>query len=553
MNEYDNLENRTEEPVTEPAQNETVNLNESANVNETVFGGTDAEAAPAASQEAPAPEYQAPQEEAPAWEQPAPQAPVWGAQAPQEAPAPQAAPEPAYSRTVPPVPDYASARGSVYDPLGRLDPDAGRAPAAPGVHTYNTYAAPDVTAPKAKKEKKKKEKKTGASKGLVAALIALCVVCSAAFGIGGVIVGSKLVDSPSQKQSAFAAKSGDKSTNNDNYSIEPRNVTVTEGSVSAAVATAAPSVVEITTEQVATSAFYGQYITSGGGSGVIISDDGYILTCAHVVSGANTITVNTQDGEEYTATVVGSDSETDVAVIKIDADGLTAAEMGDYDSIVVGESVIAIGNPMGKLGGTVTSGIVSALNREITIDGKTYSLMQFDAAINPGNSGGGLFDLDGKLIGIVNAKRSGITSDTVVIEGLSFAIPVSTVKEISEQLISNGYVKGRPALGIYATEVNSSTTQTELYQKGAYDLLDYITDYGVYFTGYAPGHDGDLQYGDRIIAIDSVTVSTRNEILNLLKDYKVGDTVTLTVSRLEADMRRSKVVEVEVTLGESNS
>lgn len=507
-------------------------MNEEFDFNETLNENTEAPV------ETPVPE--APAEETPAeafadaQEAPAAEAPAPGYAAPEAAPAP----------------DYASARGTVYDPLGRLDPNNA---AAPGVHTYTAYSDPGVNAPAEKKEKKKKEKKPGrTSKGLVAALIALCIVCSAAFGVGGVIVGTKLVkDDAKTVQSDKSANIGKGKT--EAVVSDTKTVEVPQGSISAAAAIASPTVVEITTEKVTTSAFYGQYITSGGGSGVIISDDGYIITCAHVVSGSTSVTVKTQDGAEYKAEVVGSDSETDVAVIKIDATGLPAAELGDSSEVVPGQSVIAVGNPMGDLGGTVSGGIVSALNRDITIEGKTYSLMQFDASINPGNSGGGLFDLDGKLIGIVNAKKSGITSNTTVIEGISFAIPVDTAKEVAAQLRENGYVKGRPALGIYATEVNASTTSAELYQKGAYDLLDYITEYGVYFTGYAPGNDGDLQYGDRIIALDSVTVSTRNEILNLLKDYKVGDTVTLTVSRLEADMRRSRVVEVEVTLGESNS
>lgn len=193
---------------------------------------------------------------------------------------------------------------------------------------------------------------------------------------------------------------------------------------------ASKSVVEIKTETVTSDRFFGNYVSNGAGSGVIIGTNGYIVTNYHVISGARTIYVTLADGKEYEATYLGGDSKNDIAVLKIDETGLTAATVGDSDMLVVGESVLAIGNPLGELGGTVTDGIISSTSREITVDGTTMELLQTSAAINPGNSGGGLFNMKGELIGIVNAKSSG--SD---IEGLGFAIPVNTAIEIAQEIV----------------------------------------------------------------------------------------------------------------------
>ena len=195
-------------------------------------------------------------------------------------------------------------------------------------------------------------------------------------------------------------------------------------SVAQVVKNVADTVVEITTTNVVTDMFYNQYVTSGAGSGVIIDSDGFIITNYHVIAGAQSITVRLTDENEFSAKIVGSDANTDIAVLKIQASGLPAAVLGSSKSLVVGQEVVAIGNPLGSLGGTVTDGIISALDRTVMIDKHQMTLMQTNAAINPGNSGGGLFNRAGELIGIVNAKQA----DTGI-EGLGFAIPIDIALE----------------------------------------------------------------------------------------------------------------------------
>ena len=395
---------------------------------------------------------------------------------------------------------------------------------------------------------KEKKQNKNSVKPLVAGLIAACMIVSFVFGIGGALFGMKMFGGTNnstgttQRQTYNGPSSATATgTTKDNGG---KKVELPEGTVAAAAAKASDSVVVITTEALATNFFYGQYVTEGAGSGVIYdAENGYIITCAHVVNGATKITVTLNDGTETTATLVGLDQESDIAVIKIEVDNLVAAEVADSDELVVGQQAVAIGNPLGELGGSVSSGIISALDREITIDGQDYKLLQIDAAVNPGNSGGGLFDISGRLIGIVNAKSSG--SD---VDGLGFAIPINTAKEIANQLVSQGYVGGRTYLGIQAFEYSKNTSQNAIYQARNSGLAKYVDNYGVYFTDYLEGQSGDLKFGDRIVAIDDTAVSTLADIKSLLTDYSVGDKVTLTVSRLDETTNRAQIIKVELTL-----
>lgn len=302
-----------------------------------------------------------------------------------------------------------------------------------------------------------------------------------------------------------------------------------------------PSVVVITTEQVVYSqwSWYGQsQVESGAGSGVIISSDGYILTCAHVVDGASSITV-TIDDKDYTATLVGEDTTSDVAVIKIDATGLTPATVGDSDSLKVGQSVMAVGNPLGELGGTVTGGMISALNRSVTIQGSssvnTMSLIQMDASVSPGNSGGGLFNMNGELIGIVNAKSS--SSDA---EGLGFAIPINDAIKVAQQLLENGYVTGRPYLGITYLGVEDAQTAAQLG----------VNAYGVYVVEVVKGGPAEragLQSGDRIVSIDGTEIASKDDLGTLMQKHAAGDTLNITIAR------NGQMQTVSVTLGEKTA
>ena len=367
-------------------------------------------------------------------------------------------------------------------------------------------------------------KKRGIGKKVLAGVLALVLVAAVSFGGGfaGYLVASK----NGGQTVMYQAASGGSAT----------STSSTGGSLSDVASAVTPSVVVVTTEQIVTDNYFwgGQQVLSGAGSGVILTTDGYIVTNYHVVEGAQQITVTLHDDSTYTATVVGSDQQSDIALLKIDATGLTPAVLGNSDSVQVGAVVIAVGNPMGTLGGTVTDGIVSALNRDISVEGNEMTLMQTSAAISPGNSGGGLFNTNGELIGIVNAKYSDEDA-----EGLGFAIPVNTMKTVVQDLLENGYVTGRPALGI--TVITVGDVQTAM-QYG-------VSSYGVYVVRINPGSGAEaagLQLGDRIVAVDNNSVNENSDLTSYLATKNVGDTVTLQVER---DGRMSTL---EVVLGESD-
>ena len=273
------------------------------------------------------------------------------------------------------------------------------------------------------------------------------------------------------------------------------------------------SVVEIKTETITSGGWRGEYLAEGAGSGVIISADGYIVTNNHVISGAESITVRLYDGSEYSAMMLGTDAKTDIAIIKISAAGLEPAVFGDSSKLVVGETAIAVGNPLGELGGTVTSGIISALDRDIVVEGETMSLLQTDAAVNPGNSGGGLFNLHGELIGIVNAKSGGLN-----IEGLGFAVPANTAKTVINDLSEYGYVRGRIDDGLDLVDIQT-TQAARMYR---------VNQAGLYIYS---SKDERLLSGDRITAVGSTIITQLSEYNEALKNCVVGDVISITVAR----------------------
>jgi len=312
-------------------------------------------------------------------------------------------------------------------------------------------------------------------------------------------------------------------TNNEatNYTLTTSDETLSYKSI---IQKAEPSVVSITTESVANDIWAQNYVTQGAGSGVIVTKDGYIITCHHVISGASKITVTLENGKEYKAEVIGSDTENDIAVIKIKAKGLTPATYGDSSKLEVGDQVVAIGNPLGSLSGTATTGIISALNRNLTIEDMTLNLFQTDASINPGNSGGGMFDQAGNLIGIVEAKSTG--SD---IDGLGFATPINKAAKIAKKIIKSGgsigdnSLKDTPdaVIGVMVREVAEDLAQQYGYSHGGL-LVQSITNPAARMAG--------LSEGDIIYKADGKTISKQEDLTKVLAKKKVGDKVKLSVA-----------------------
>ena len=307
-----------------------------------------------------------------------------------------------------------------------------------------------------------------------------------------------------------------------------------------------PSIVGIEIEYTVNSVFSmfgnnGSSTAKASGSGIIISEDGYILTNNHVVnsaesdsfyelSSANKIKVKLYNNDtEYEAKIVGGDSQTDLAVLKIDATGLTAAEFADSDALKIGEFAMVVGNPLG-LGYTSTAGIISALNRKITDeDGKTYTLIQTDAAINGGNSGGALVNSEGKVIGVSTMKVS-----STDVEGVCFAIPINSTVDITSQLIKYNKVK-RPYIGISGVDLDEKTAKS-------YNLV-----VGVYVRNvedFSAAQKAGLKAGDVITAVDGKKITSMNELNEIKNSHSIGDNIKLTVNR------DGKSTDIDLTLGE---
>ena len=290
-----------------------------------------------------------------------------------------------------------------------------------------------------------------------------------------------------------------------------------------------PSVVSITTTL---------RTGSSTGTGIIMTSDGYIITNAHLVDGAIGIEILTHDDRTYAAGLVGSDSTSDLAVLKVEAENLTPADFGSSDHLMVGDAVVAIGDPLGqKLRGTMTDGIISAINRDLIVNGRALTLIQTNAALNNGNSGGPLINTYGQVIGINTMKLSAFYSgSSATVEGLGFAIPITVAKPVVDELIEHGYVSGRPALGI------TGKTLPAVY-RAYYHLPD-----GVYVETVDPSSDTyakGLREGDTITAAQNNPVSTIED-LNLIKQqYQAGDVLILTV------YRNGEFFDLEITLGEA--
>ncbi|MBE6553406.1 MAG: trypsin-like serine protease [Ruminococcaceae bacterium] len=399
--------------------------------------------------------------------------------------------------------------------------------------------------PKQSQNHEKKPKKNGSHAAIFILILILCVTLSFISGIGGVLYARSLFEAESENNESDSPS--DDSIYHDNpASIIDKNDngTPAHGSagedvftVSQVVQKVQDSVVELdVTFSVET--FYGTQATSGSGSGVLISADGYILTCHHVIANENattkSISVTLNSGAVFEAALVGYDARTDLAVIKIEpkeGQTFTFAEHGKSARLLVGEHVVAIGNPLGTLGGTVTNGIISATERNIKVaDGTEMTLLQTNAAVNSGNSGGGLFNLDGQLIGIVNAKYA-----AEGVEGLAFAIPIDLAYEVELDLIQYGYIRGIADHGLEVWEVNSENLYSNYYRYN-------IKTIGVYVVTSA--FNSNLQYKDRIVSVNGTSVATETELNKIVNTMKVGDVLTIVYER------EGESFTTELTLGE---
>ena len=301
-----------------------------------------------------------------------------------------------------------------------------------------------------------------------------------------------------------------------------------------------PSVVGVSTKYKMYSFFGQTYEQEGSGSGIIISDDGYVVTNFHVIENSNDVSVILNTGEEYPAKLVGYDAETDLAVLKVSATGLTEATLGISGSLQVGELAIAIGNPLGQeLAGTVTVGVISAVNRSITSEnGSVMTLLQTDAAINPGNSGGALVNAYGEVVGINSMKFSG---DNV--EGIGFAIPIDIAKPIINELITNGYVTGRPLIGISLREITPEIAAINNIPAGV--QVAYVSEGGA-------ADEAGIKAGDIIVSVDGKLVETTKDVSDIRDEHKAGDTLKFVVNRDGETLSFDVVLQEDTTSRTSN-
>ena len=389
-------------------------------------------------------------------------------------------------------------------PAGSRRP--GRRIRSPRRSLWTTPPAPDPQSPKP--EKGSFWKKTGTK---VTALVLCCALIGGLCGFGGASLarrgGKATIQESGRTASAVSVKSVDGQT-----LMTPAEV----------YASTVNSVVSINCSAVSTNIFGQQTESASSGSGFIYTADGYIVTNQHVVANASSINVTLYNGDTYPATLVGSDSDYDVAVLKIDAKDLPAVTLGSSTDVNVGDTVLAIGNPLGELTFSMSEGIASSVNRAIDVDGTPFNMIQVDASINPGNSGGPLMNLYGEVVGIVSAKYSSYSNTTV--EGIGFAIPISDVQTIITDIMENGAVTDKAYMAI--------TAGTMTQQMAAQYKIN-ATE-GVFVYSVEDGGAGDkagLKLGDVITKLNDTEITSMSDLSMAKKGFKAGDTVTLTVWR----------------------
>ena len=356
----------------------------------------------------------------------------------------------------------------------------------------------------------------------VTALILACAVAGGLAGWGGAAIAGSSTSRTAIQQSSRQPVSVQVKNVDGQTKMEPAEV----------YASVVNSAVSINCSATSTNIFGQQTQTASSGSGFIITEDGYVVTNYHVVSGASSVEVTLYNGDTYDATVIGGDSDYDVAVLKIEATGLQPVTLGESADVNVGDTVLAIGNPLGELTFSMSQGIVSSCDRAINVDGTPFNMSQVDCSINPGNSGGPLVNLYGEVVGIVSAKYSTYSSTTV--EGLGFAIPISDVRSIITDIMENGAVTDKAYMAITAGTMNE--------QMAAQFNID-VTE-GVFVYSVVEGGAGDkagLRLGDVITKMGDKTLTSRQDLSAAMKGYRAGDTVTLTV------YRGGQYIEVELT------
>ena len=377
-------------------------------------------------------------------------------------------------------------------------------------------------------------KKKGGKAAKVVALLLACALVGGGSGFGAAAL--------MQKQSAPASNSVSSASSDASVMLEGQRQTAALQVASIDTSKALTpsevyaqnvnSTVGITTS-ITTNYFGYQTTGAAAGSGFILTADGYILTNYHVVESSDSIKVTTYDGTSYDAQLIGYDESNDIAVLKIDAADLTPVVLGDSDTLNVGDSVVAIGDPLGvTLRGTMTDGIISAINRDLTVNDRTMNLIQTNAALNSGNSGGPLINCYGQVIGI-NTMKIGAFTDSAGVEGLGFAIPSSTVKEVAEQLISQGYVSGRPTLGLEGESLSS------------FDQYYYRLPAGLYITNVDRSSDAaakGIEEGDILLSVNGTNVTTMDALNGAVYNLDVGDTVEVVIYRSGKQYRVSLTV-----------
>lgn len=377
------------------------------------------------------------------------------------------------------------------------------------------------------------------TRGSAAKVVALALCCSLVGGAAGA-GGMQVFNSINTTEQTITEKDNDDTTilegKRNNDQIKTVSVdTSKELTASEIYASNVNSTVGITTS-VTTNYFGYQTQAAASGSGFILSSDGYIVTNYHVVEGANSIKVTKYDNETYDATLVGYDESNDIAILKVDADDLTPVVLGDSDKTSVGDDVVAIGNPLGELTFSLTSGSISALNRKITINNSSMNLIQTDTAINSGNSGGALFNTHGEVIGITNAKysSSGSTS-SASIDNIGFAIPINSVRGIITSIIEKGYIE-KPYIGITCYSLTTDYRNASS-GKGTQGIVVKDVEQG------GPAEEAGITSGDVITEIDGEKITSTTDLTSALSSHKEGDEVTLSV------YRDGETLKITLTLG----